>query len=460
MQRLSPDSPLAAMLVALAMAMLQPLSTVQAAETPDDTLVVTGAHVLDPLGERWLEGVAVVTAGGRITAIVPEAELPAALETRRLESDGLWLVPGLLDIHTHLLLHPYDEAPWDDQVLREPLELRTIRATLAARLTLEAGFTTIRDLGTEGAGFADVSLRDAVALGWIPGPNIVAVTRAIVASGCYGPSGFDPRWTIPQGAQEADGVEGVRRAVREQVAAGADWIKVYADYRRGKGMPATATYSQAELDAIADEARSAGLKVSSHATTPEGIRRSVLAGVATVEHGYGATDEVLKLMRDRDVVLCPTLAANEAAARYAGWKPGEPEPARLRDCRAMFTRALRSGVTIACGSDAGVFAHGDNGREIELMVEYGMSPADALRAATSVAARVIDRDADLGRIAAGAVADLVLVRSDPLRDPSALRNPALVLKNGRIAIDRRSEAVKMRLPEPIPHVPPSPGPDR
>jgi imidazolonepropionase-like amidohydrolase len=326
MQRLSPESFAVAMLVAVAMSMLQPVSMVRAAPAQLDTLVLSGAHVLDPLGERWLEGVAVVVAGGRIAAVVPEAGLTPTLQIRRLRSDGLWLVPGLLDIHTHLLLHPYDEAPWDDQVLREPLGLRTIRATLAARLTLEAGFTTIRDLGTEGAGFADVSLRDAVALGWIPGPNIVAVTRAIVASGCYGPSGFDPRWALPKGAQEADGVEGVRRAVREQVAAGADWIKVYADYRRGKGMPATATYSQAELDALVDEARSAGLKVSSHATTPEGIRRSVLAGVASIEHGYGATDEVLALMRERGVVLCPTLAANEAAARYAGWKPGLPSP--------------------------------------------------------------------------------------------------------------------------------------
>jgi imidazolonepropionase-like amidohydrolase len=292
-------------------------------------------------------------------------------------------------------------------------------------------------LGTEGAGFADVALRDAIAKGIVPGPRIFATTRAIVATGCYGPSGFDRRWAVPQGAEEATGADGVRAAVRAQVAAGADWIKVYTDYRRTKGAAATPTFSQAELDALVDEARSAGRRVVAHATTEEGIRRAVLAGAATIEHGYGATDAVLRLMRDHGVAFCPTLAANEAAARYAGWQPGTPEPARLREAREMFARALGSGVTIACGSDAGVFAHGDNAREIELMVAYGMRPPDALRAATATAARVLGRQDDLGRVAPGFLADLVAVEGDPLTDPSVLRRPTVVLSNGRVAVDHR-----------------------
>src|SRR4029079_12580900 len=195
---------------------------------------------------------------------------------------------------------------------------------------LEAGFTTVRDLGTEGAGFADVALRDAIARRMIPGPRMFVATRALVASGAYGPAGFDPRWEIPKGAQVVDGPDAVRRAAREQIAAGADWIKVYADYRRRPGGASTATFTQEEMAAAVDEARTAGLPTAALASTAEGMRRAVLAGVATIEHGTGSTDEVLTLMKQRGVVLCPTLAASEALVRYAGWKPGEPEPERLR----------------------------------------------------------------------------------------------------------------------------------
>ncbi len=402
-----------------------------------EALLVTGARVLDAEGERWIEGRSVLVEGGRITRIALPSEVAPPDGARRLDLKGLYLLPGLIDLHTHLLLHPYDEATWDDQVLREPLELRTIRATTAARATVEAGFTTIRDLGTEGAGFADVALRDAVAQGMIAGPRLFASTRAIVATGCYGPSGFDRRWEVPQGAQEATGAVEVRKAVREQIAAGADWVKVYADYRRARGQPATPTFSQEELNALVDEAKSAGDPVAAHAFTSEGMRRAVLAGVSTIEHGYQASDEVLALMREHKVALCPTLAASEAVARYAGWKSGEPEPEGVRESRETFARALRSGVTIACGSDAGVFRHGDNAREIELMVAYGMSPKDALRAATATAARVLGREKELGRVVEGYLADLVAVREDPLKSASALRGPAVVVKDGRIVIDRR-----------------------
>lgn len=413
--------------------------------TPPAALLLVGGRVLDETGERLVPGRDVLVVGGRIAAVGPAgtlqlparapADAGAAPEPVRIDLGGRALLPGLIDLHTHLLLHPYDETPWDDQVLRESLELRTIRAVTAARATLAAGFTTVRELGTEGAGFADVALRDAVARRMIPGPRVFAATRAIVATASYGPAGFDPRWDVPKGAQEATGVDGVRRAARQQIAAGADWVKVYADYSRRPGAPSTPTFSLDELAAAVDEARSAGLRVAAHAHTAEGVRRAVLAGVATVEHGTGATPEVLDLMRQHGTVLVPTLAAVEAIARYAGWHPGEPEPPRLREARATFAHALAAGVTIANGSDAGVFAHGQNAHEIELLVAYGMTTRQALRAATATAAAVLGRGADLGRIAPGFTADLAAFDGDPLADVAALRHPVLVLKEGTIEID-------------------------
>lgn len=424
------------------LANLIPPVVVLASMTPAhaQTLLLRGARVLDPTGEKLLDNRDVLIRKGRIASIEAPRGEAAPDGVRVIELPGLTLVPGLIDLHTHLLLHPYDETSWNDQVLTESLELRTIRAVNAARATLEAGFTTIRELGTEGAAYADVALRDAAACGMIPGPRILAATRALVATGCYGPAGFDPRWNMPKGAQVADGVAGLRKAVREQIAAGADWIKFYADYRRRPGDASTPTYSQEEMNAIVAEARSAGLPVAAHASTDAAIRRAVRAGVNTIEHGYGASSEVLALMRQRGVALCPTLAASEAMARYAGWTHDKPDHPRITAAKAMFRRALDSGVTIACGSDAGVFAHGENAREIELMVEYGMSRAQALRAATSVAAGVLGRANELGRVASGYAADLVALRGSPLENTSVLRRPILVVKEGRVVLDQRETA--------------------
>src|SRR5262245_57217873 len=269
---------------ALLLACASPRAPQGARHEAPQALLLSGAKVLDERGERWLEGVDVLVADGRIARMGAAGSIADRAEAVRIDLGGMYLLPGLIDLHSHLLLHPYDEKSWDDQVLRESLESRTIRATVAARTTVESGFTTLRDLGTEGAGYADVALRDAIESGTIPGPRIVATTRAIVATGCYAiGAGYDARWTLPKGAEEATGVDEVRRVVRGQVAAGADWIKVYADYRRAAGSPATPTFSQEELDALVDEAKSAGKRVAAHATTDEGIRRAVKAGVATIE---------------------------------------------------------------------------------------------------------------------------------------------------------------------------------
>ena len=247
-----------------------------------DGLLLTNVRVLDVESGEISEESDVRISGGEISEIGTSLESKENEES--IDLSGKFLLPGLMDLHSHLLLHPYDEATWNDQVLKESLGLRTIRGTVHARKTLEAGFTTIRELGTEGAGFADVAIRDAINRGMIPGPRVLTATRALVTSGGYGPSGFDPRFNIPKGAQQADGVGEVRRATREQIAAGADWIKVYADYRRQSGGGSTPTFSEEELKAIVDEANSAGVPVSAHATTDKGIKRAVKAGAVSYTH--------------------------------------------------------------------------------------------------------------------------------------------------------------------------------
>ncbi len=327
------------------------------------SLILRNARIFDVEAGRLAPAPqSIVISGNRIVMIQDPADAidhPASATV--IDVGGRVVLPGLIDLHSHLLLHPYDETSWNDQVLNESLELRTIRATVAARTTVESGWTTLRDLGTEGAGFADVALRDAIHDGMIPGPRVFAVTRALVTTGGYGPMGFDPRWQMPVGAQTADGIAECRRATRQQIAAGADWIKIYADYRRRPGDVATPTFSPDELQAIVEEANSAGIPVAAHATTDSGILRSVAAGVRTIEHGYEASDLALQEMLEHRVVLCPTLTASESMARYSGWDPasGETHP-RMETAKSLMRRALNAGVTIACGSDAGVFRHGDN----------------------------------------------------------------------------------------------------
>ncbi len=380
----------------------------------------------ETIHERW----GVVVEGRKITAVGPISELKA---DKRITLSGTTLLPGFIEGHSHFLLHPYNETSWNDQVLKESRAERVARGTVHARETLWAGFTTVRDLGSEGAGYADVGLKIAIQKGIIPGPRMLVAGKAMVATGSYGPAGFDPDFDVPLGAEEADGVDNLIRVTRDQIGNGADLIKVYADYRWGPNGEAMPTFSIEELKLISETAASSGRPLVAHAGTAEGMRRAVLGGVETIEHGDGGTREVFKLMAEHGVVWYPTLAAVESISSYSGWKKGvDPEPARIATKKNVMKIAMEEGVSIGMGGDVGVFTHGRNALEMELLVEYGMSPLQVLRSTTSLNAKTFHIGDRVGSVKTGMTADLVAVKGKPDQDIKAVWNVVFVMKDGEV----------------------------
>ena len=417
-------------------ALLLALPAFAADPVPSHDTLLLPTRVWTGDGDAAHDGWAVLVHDGNIATVGPAGAMQIPADTQRIELPGTTLMPGLMDIHSHVFLHPYNETLWNDQVLKESESYRTLEAAQHARDTLMAGFTTLRDLGTEGAGYGDVSIKRAIDEGMIPGPRMFVATRAIVATDAYGPGpkGFRPDLDLPQGAQAVSGVDEIMRAVREQIGHGADWVKLYADYRWTVDGDAKPTFTLAELKAAVEVAHNAGRPVAVHATTDAGMRLAIEAGVDTIEHGYGGSLDTFKLMKQRGIAYLPTLTAAEAYSQYfEHYEPGKSPPtARMQQAADAFHNALTAGVTIGCGSDVGVFTHGTNWREVEWMAKLGMTPSQALLAATSVDARILGKHKELGRIAAGFDADIIAVDGDPLADLHAIEHVAFVMKAGHI----------------------------
>ncbi|MEO9479656.1 MAG: amidohydrolase family protein [Maribacter dokdonensis] len=376
--------------------------------------------------ENWVVLVEenLITYAGKLSGI----DLPD--HTTEIELKGTTLMPGIIEGHSHILLHPYNETDWNDQVLKESPVERAVRATVHVKNSLMAGVTTMRDLGAEGAGYTDVYVKKTIENGIIDGPRLLVAGPAIVATGAYGPKGFHDGVTVPLGAEATSGIVNCITTVRRQMGNGADLIKIYADYRWTPGADSKPTFLQEEINAMVATATTAGKYVVAHASTPEGMKRAILGGVETIEHGDGGTAEIFELMKEKGVGLCPTLAAGDAITQYRGWnKSTDPEPERIQQKRKSFKMALDSGVQIVFGGDVGVFPHGENYREMELMVDYGMKPLDVLISATSNNAKMFHLN-QLGNLEKGFLADIIAVEGNPTKDISVMKNVSFVMKDG------------------------------
>ena len=390
--------------------------------------LLSASRVFD--GEKMHEGWAVLVKDAKIVSVGPISGMSVPGGTIKINYPNATITPGLIEGHSHLLLYPYNITDWDTQVLKETDNYRTARATVHAKNTLMAGFTTARDLGTEGAGYADVALKRAINENIIPGPRLMVAGRAIVSTGSYGPKGYDHDQQIMLGAEPADG-DDLIRVIRDQIGKGADFIKIYADYRWGINGEDQPSFTLDELKVANEVTTSSGRMLVCHAKSKEAIRRAVLAGAKTIEHGDFIDTALGKLMKEHGVTYIPTISAVDVISQYRGWKKGiDPAPANVINKRNSFKEAIASGVAIGMGGDVGVYPHGENALEMELMVEYGMKPLDVLRAATTINAKAFRLDDRFGSLKSGMVADVAIFEGNPAEEISNIRKVLFVMKDG------------------------------
>jgi imidazolonepropionase-like amidohydrolase len=403
-------------------------ATTALAADPPKPIVIRAARLIDGRSGPVVTPGIVVVRGNKIESVgtvPPDAKV--------IDLGDATLLPGLIDAHVHVLLQgDITAADYDAQLFRESMPYRALRATKALRIALQHGFTTVRDLETEGAMYTDVDLKKAINNGIIAGPRMVVSTRAMSVTGGYGPSGYAPDVTYPMGVQIVDGAENGRKAVREQIAHGADWIKVYADRSyfidKDGTLSSIPTFTVEEMKAIVDEAHRLRHKVAAHAMARPGIGNALAAGVDSIEHGVAIPDDLLDIMHAKGVYLCPTLTVTDYVSPGRGgiW-------AKMPDIHHdSFWRALRKGVKIAFGTDAGGFDWSalNEAKEFEYETRFGMTPMQAIESATRVAAELLDMSDRVGTIEPGKLADLVAVPGNPLQDITAMERVVFVMKDG------------------------------
>jgi imidazolonepropionase-like amidohydrolase len=414
-------------------------STIAQVKPAETVILIKAGRLIDVRAGRVLENQGILVAGERIKAVGPFAELQksAPAKTQMIDLSRATVLPGLADCHTHILLQgDITAADYDEQLLKESIPYRTIRATVAARTGLMNGFTVMRDLETEGAMYADVDVKTAINRGVIPGPRMFVSTRAFSATGMYPLSGYSWELKMPEGVQIVDGADNIRRAVREQVKYGADWIKFYADRRyfiKDGALHSWVNFTEDEMKAMVDEAHRLGRRVAAHAMGWDGIDAALKAGVDSIEHGYGLDEGLIDRMVRQGTYWCPTIYVGVYVAEGRA-AAGAPIWLSMRDLEAkIFGVAVRKGVKIAYGTDAGGYAWTENqAKEFAYMVRYGMTPMQAIQSATVNAADLLEHPADFGTVEPGHFADIIAVSGDPLRDITELERVRFVMKGGQI----------------------------
>ena len=405
---------------------------------PEKVLAIHAANLIDGVSNQVRHNVLVVIKGNRIESVTSGGNPPADATVINLPAD-VTVLPGLIDTHTHIFLQGEDpaEGGYDIQLLKHPSSYRSARAVVSARRALEQGFTTLRDLETEGAGYGDVGIKEAINAGFIPGPRMLVVTRAISVTGGYPLEGYNPDIVVPKGAQLGDGPVELRKITRQQLENGADWIKVYMTHRswvdKEGHLVSQPTLTVEELKAVVDEAHGQQKKVACHAYSGIGLHRALDGGCDSIEHGLSLDDAAIAQMLKQGTWYVPTLAVY-----YTDWSPentedGKRDRARANEHEVSFKKALKAGVKIAFGTDMGGIPWTEPiANEFGYMVKFGMSPMDAIKAATSTAANLLDMKGDIGVIAPGAFADIMAVNGDPLANVEALKNVKFVMKDGNV----------------------------